>query len=197
MSLSVPHPIWLTCGSNSYEISKAIIQAKMLSGRYRTDQFVRHFTDNDGSCVTCESNAPGDIVHLLLLCPAFKDTRTRMLQNLESNCEISDIAKTLIKNSFQTTTTSIQLLLDPSVLPNTIRLKQSKEPLILQHLFKFSRSWCYSIHKTRLKLLGRWQNWQTPCCINFLYIVVTHCSNSHVPFLILIFHYLDVMRKNI
>ena len=43
MSLLVPHPIWSTCGSNPYEISKAIIQAKMLSGRYRSDRLLRHF----------------------------------------------------------------------------------------------------------------------------------------------------------
>ena len=158
MSLSAPHPLWSTCGSNSYEICKAIIQAKMLSGRYRTDQFVRHFSDNDGSCATCESNIPGDIIHLLLTCPAIQNTRDRLLKNLETNTEISDNAKTLIKIAFQTTHTATQLLLDPSVLPGAISLKQSKEPLILQHLFKFSRSWCYSVHKSRLKLLGRWQN---------------------------------------
>ena len=158
MSLSAPHPLWSTCGSNSYEICKAIIQAKMLSGRYRTDQFVRHFTDNDGSCATCESNVPGDIVHFLLTCPAFKNTRDRLLQNLETNSDISDKVKTLIKNALQTTHTASQLLLDPSVLPSAISLKQTKEPLILPHLLKFSRSWCFSVHKTRMKLLGRWQN---------------------------------------
>ena len=52
MSLQKTHPIWSTCGSNSYEVCKAIIQARMLSGRYRTDQFLRHFTENDGSCTS-------------------------------------------------------------------------------------------------------------------------------------------------
>ena len=33
MSLSVPHPIWLTAMSSSYEVIKAKVQAKMLSGR--------------------------------------------------------------------------------------------------------------------------------------------------------------------
>ena len=137
---------------------KAITQAKMLSGRYRTDKFVCHFTNYDGSCIICESNAPGDIIHLLLTCPALKDTRDRLLKNLESNSDISDDVKTLIKISLQSTHTAVQLLLDPSVLPSAISLKQTKKPLIFQHLFKFSRSWCYSVHKARLKLLGRWQN---------------------------------------
>ena len=34
MSLTKPHPIWSTTGSNPYEISKAIQQARFLSGRY-------------------------------------------------------------------------------------------------------------------------------------------------------------------
>ena len=38
MSLTQTHPMFTSCGSNSYEVSKAIIQAKMLSGRYRTDK---------------------------------------------------------------------------------------------------------------------------------------------------------------
>ena len=36
MSLARPHPIWWTAGSNPYEVSKAVIQCRMLSGRYRT-----------------------------------------------------------------------------------------------------------------------------------------------------------------
>ena len=42
MSLTRPHPIWSTCGSNPYEINKAVVQARMLSGRYVTDQLARH-----------------------------------------------------------------------------------------------------------------------------------------------------------
>ena len=65
MSLQITHPLWTSCGSNSYEICKAIIQAKMLSGRYRTDQLLRHFSDNDGLCALCHQNIPGSIEHLV------------------------------------------------------------------------------------------------------------------------------------
>ena len=33
MSLLRPHPIWTTCGSNPFEVNKAITQARMLLGR--------------------------------------------------------------------------------------------------------------------------------------------------------------------
>ena len=66
MSLNCPHPIYQTCGSNSYEICKAIVQAKMVSGRYRTDRLVRHFyPDSDGNCSICPENVPGTIEHIL------------------------------------------------------------------------------------------------------------------------------------
>ena len=157
MSLSSPHPLWLTCGSNSYEICKAVVQAKMLSGRYRTDQLVRHFSDKDGSCTLCSNaSASGNIEHLLVHCPALTHTRSHLLNNLEVNANISDTTKLLIKSHFGNEETIVQLILDPSVLPQIIMAKQTKGPNIIDEIFKFSRSWCYSIHKTRLKLQGRW-----------------------------------------
>ena len=43
MSLAKPHPIWWTAGSNPYEVAKALIQCRMLSGRYRTCQLTSHW----------------------------------------------------------------------------------------------------------------------------------------------------------
>ena len=131
MSLLTPHPLWSTCGSNSYEVCKAIIQAKMLSGRYRTDQLLRHFTDNDGSCVICSDQVPGNIQHLLLICPALTDTRNRLWNNFDSNSDMSDLAKSFVKNSFKSIENATQLLLDPSVLSGVISIKQKQDPFIL------------------------------------------------------------------
>ena len=35
MSLSHPHPIWTSAGSSPFEVKKATVQARMLSGKYR------------------------------------------------------------------------------------------------------------------------------------------------------------------
>ena len=43
-SLSKPHPLLWTAGPNPYEVSKAIIQCKMLSGRYRTELLASHWS---------------------------------------------------------------------------------------------------------------------------------------------------------
>ena len=44
MSLTNPHPIWLHAGS-PYEVKKAVIAARMLSGRYRTDRMARFWSN--------------------------------------------------------------------------------------------------------------------------------------------------------
>ena len=157
MSLQVTHPIWSTCGSNSYEVCKAIVQARMLSGRYRTDHLIRHFSNNDGSCTLCKcSSCPGSIEHLLLKCSALNGTRTKLLEDLSKMEFVNERTKSFIKTCFQREETALQLLLDSSVLSQVISIVQLEGPQILNELFYFSRSWCYTIHKTRQKLQGRW-----------------------------------------
>ena len=49
-----------------------------------------------------------------------------------------------------------QFLLDCSVLPDIILLQQKLGFQILEDLFYLTRSWCYAIHRERLKILNRW-----------------------------------------
>ena len=72
MSLLKPHPLWTTCGANPFEVNKAIVQARMLSGRYPTDKLVRHWSRNkSGVCLLpgCSGSALGSLEHILLQCP--------------------------------------------------------------------------------------------------------------------------------
>ena len=69
MSLKTPHPLWTSCGDNPLEISKAIIQAKFLSGRYRTDSLLSHFEESvNPQCALCKKEVTGSLEHLLVLC---------------------------------------------------------------------------------------------------------------------------------
>ena len=73
MSLSSPHPIWLSAGS-PYEVGKAVVAARMLSGRYPTDLLSKHWTyDNpEGFCrLPGCLNLVGNLGHYTpsLLCP--------------------------------------------------------------------------------------------------------------------------------
>ena len=69
MSLSWPHKIWTTCGLNPFEINKAVVQARMLSGRYITDNLSRHWNQNKlGLCIIpgCTGDDVGSLEHYLL-----------------------------------------------------------------------------------------------------------------------------------
>ena len=128
-------------------------------GRYWTDRLLRHFSNTDGTCSICNEKSPGDIKHLLLLCPALLETRSRLLKALNDETKISESVKTIIKNAFANDKETTQMLLDGSVLPSTIKTKQVEGPNVLNELFRFTRSWCYTMHKERLKLLGRWKKY--------------------------------------
>ena len=76
-SLLYPHPILWTAGANPYEVSKALIQCKMLSGRYRSEVVARHWSNNpNGFCFapTC-AQVPESLEHILLYCPSYQSSR--------------------------------------------------------------------------------------------------------------------------
>ena len=45
-SLQHPHPILWTAYPNPYEVAKAVVQCRMLSGRYRTELLAKHWSSN-------------------------------------------------------------------------------------------------------------------------------------------------------
>ena len=160
MSLSRPHPIWTTCGNNSFKISKAVIQARFLSGRYRCERLTSNFTSTKTSqlCSICTEGSIGSIEHILLFCPALENVRSQQLINLQEKSNISARTKQLI-NSYLTLPLKfqVQLLLDPSVLPEVTVEVQSGNNHIIEELFLFTRTWCYSMHMHRLQILGKWK----------------------------------------
>ena len=75
-SLSNPHPILISPGSNPYEVNKPLVQLRMLSGRYRDDMLMRHWTpdNHQGTCGLCLSTE-GDLEHYFNLpCTASAET---------------------------------------------------------------------------------------------------------------------------
>ena len=157
MSLLQPHPLYTSCGENSFEVSKCIVQSRMLSGRYTTDKLLSHFDRNeDQRCKLCLSET-GDIEHLLVHCSALSGVRNNQLQSLLNRTNFSEFSAALILNYWEKSTPSfVQLLLDCSVLPEVITANQNGQSL-MQEIFKFGRTWCYNVHSTRMKLLGKWK----------------------------------------
>ena len=83
MSRSRPHQILTSCGSNTFEVHKAMTTLKMLSGRYLTDMMQRHWTQNKAGfcrlpgCIPLQ--LPGTLEHILLFCPFLHEKRQGLL----------------------------------------------------------------------------------------------------------------------
>ena len=157
MSLLTPHPILKTV-SHSYDVNKMVIQLRMLSGRYRVGSLLRHFSpSHSGLCELCGLEIE-DLSHLLIpRCPSLQERRVLLLEYSRTVLSGSTVCSTILENilTAEDEELFVQFLLDCSVLPPVISAAQlDKEVLPL--LFKITRTWCYSLHRTRLKLLGRW-----------------------------------------
>ena len=165
MSLSTSHPLWLSARSSPYEVSKARVQAQMLSGRYRTELLSSHWSSNaDGWCLTPECKGlmtTEDIEHILVACRSLDVTR-ETLQLFTSRFALSNpvLNPILIKYLDPSNPLYCQFLLDCSCIPDVILISQLYGNTLLNKLFYVTRTWCYSLHRARARLLGRWHcNW--------------------------------------
>ena len=156
MSITHPHPILTTAGT-AYEVNKMITQLRMLSGRYRVGSLLRHFSPtHSGMCELCESETE-DLPHLLVpRCPKLQNRREALLEFSFSVLSKSEEAINIFNKLMASNEhTQVQFLLDCSVFSEVIHASQ-KDSEILSILFKVTRTWCYSMHRARLKLLNRW-----------------------------------------
>ena len=156
MSVLRPHPI-LTTSGHAYDINKMIVQLRMLSGRYRVGSLVRHFSaEHSGLCELCGLEAE-DIVHLVIpRCPKLQDRRALLIEYVEGVLSESLVCLNIFKSILESSEEQqVQFFLDCSVIPEVIKAAQTNNS-ILTLLFRATRTWCYSLHRTRLKMLGRW-----------------------------------------
>ena len=154
MSLVKPHPIWWTAGANPYEVAKAVIQCRMLSGRYRTRQLTSKWSEGQSSyCPAPQcSNVTESLEHLLLHCPAYDRIRSTVIMKWGSveNYAIKHFINFVLT---QSQPILMQFLLDASALPHTQKLINEYGSKILTIIFSLTRTWCYSVHRERLKLI--------------------------------------------
>ena len=161
MSLATPHPIWTSAGSSPAKVTMATIQAQMLSGRYRTEALCSHWKPlSNGSCLlspSCSSSTE-DLDHILYKCCALEDTRIKLKDYTVKYCRnvpsLSPIITHFLSSSCQD---FCQFLLDCSTIPDVIAATRLHgHEYVHHHLFNITRTWVYSLHKARLKILGRW-----------------------------------------
>ena len=161
MSLAKPHPMWSTAGSSPAKIAMATIQCRMVSGRYRTQLLCSHWSNNKaGFCQSspaCSSTVE-DIKHILTTCHGLHETRLKLINFTQKYCtKVSPAIRNIIENHCTIESpTFCQFLLDCSVLPQVITATQQYGSNVLSHVFHITRTWVYTLHKQRMKLLGRW-----------------------------------------
>ena len=162
MSLSKPHPIWSTPGSSPAKIAMATTQAQMLSGRYRTEKLCSNWSRHStGMCLLSEScsSTAEDISHILVFCGALQPTREKLMRFSLDYCKSLPQVKKLVHQFCHPTNPQFaQFLLDCSVLPQVINEIQEHGDEVLHHMFHITRTWCYTLHKERMKMLGRWNH---------------------------------------
>ena len=160
MSLCKPHPIWTSCGSSLFECNKAVIAARMLSGRYLTDRQQRHWTSNsEGVCLLpeCSSSKPeGSLTHLLLFCPSLSHTRDKLMKLIERVSLENEVVSVTLHWVFTQPDTEvlIKFLLDCTSIPRVIHITQAYGNVVQDRLLYVGRTWCYAINRERMNLMG-------------------------------------------
>ena len=160
MSLSRPHQILTSCGSNTFEVHKAMTTLKMLSGRYLTDMMQRHWTQNKAGfcrlpgCIPLQ--LPGTLEHILLFCPSLHEKRQGLLSLTARVAKEHPALQSILHKSQASTDPGdlMQLLLDCTVIPCVIGATQTFGSYIVNRLLYLGRTWCYNIHRERVTQLG-------------------------------------------
>jgi hypothetical protein len=160
MSLSSPHPLWTTTSSSPTKVAMATVQARLLSGRYRTEALCSNWSNTDGFCKLSPScNEEETVTHILQTCTALSKTRENLMTFTRSYCDGHPLVASLTRQFCKTECRLfVQFLLDCSVLPEVICAVQNHGSIIHEHLYNITRIWCYALHRDRLKTLGRWNN---------------------------------------
>ena len=139
-----------------------LCQARMLSGRFRTCWLSRHWSGkSDGFCSlpNCQENpTPGTLLHILTECVDLSPSRQRVFsmwhEFLRDKPHLFPIIKKYTVESIPDQL--LQLILDCTVLPEVIALRQLLGSEVHDALLYLTRTLCFSKHKSRNKLLGKW-----------------------------------------
>ena len=185
MSLSTTHPLFTTCGTSPYEVSKAVTQARFLSGRARVESLTRHWDVNnkEGICPLCKMVQPtlGTIEHLLLSggCPALVEARLSMLSFIQAYLVPRPHLLPLFQSCWGINDTlTMQFILDCSVIPLIIKKTQESPEPILNELFYVTRTYVFKIFVTRRRLLET--NWiygeRQPTVLKNMLCYTSFCS---------------------
>ena len=159
-NLRKPSLHWLYSTNKSYECAKTTVVARMLSGRYRTENLCRHWgsSNHEGFCLatTC-TDVVEDLVHILVECPALETVRNRMiamwLERSDSYPSLHQMLKMVVASPPDIIT---QFVLTPWCFDGVSMLAEIYGQAILDHIIYLTRTYAYHIHRERLMQRGQW-----------------------------------------
>ena len=132
-----------------------------MSGRARVESLTKHWdmSNRAGICSLCRMTKPvsGTIEHLLLIggCPALVEARLSMISLIQAYLVPRPHLLPIFKQLFgKDDSTTMQLLLDCSVLAPIIKLSQESEFPVMREMFYLTRSYVFKIFVTRRRLLA-------------------------------------------
>ena len=153
--LGRPHLIWEFSQHHPFEVSKAIIVARLMSGRYRTDKLRRHWTQNrEGFCLapTCR-NVVGDIPHMFVSCPAIRSIRHRILSFWnQKSAPCPPLLSFLSKVEGFPPEVFAQFIVNPTLFPEVAGLCQIYGLGLLGHIFYLTRTYAFHINRFNCQL---------------------------------------------
>ena len=164
MSLARTHPIWTSAGSSPFEVEKAKVQARMLSGRYRTCWLRRHWSgDASGFCqIPGCSETPGTLLHIATgQCPSLAHARRKAAGSWHDFLVDNPLLFPLIDCiTLGDPEEFLSFLVDPTTTPSVISFAQQHKDIdVIGKLCYMTRTWLFTMHKERLVLLDLWNNY--------------------------------------
>ena len=146
-----PHPMFTTCHS-PHQARIATIQAKMISGTYRTCYQSQHWQHTTGACLLPNCGVyPGDLLHLFKSCSFLSDTIKEYLIKAKDSLSSFPYLHSLFSRKMAVSSSSaLQFLLDPSTDNDVINLPSIFKRTTIPLLFQASHILIWPVHRTRL-----------------------------------------------
>ena len=120
------HPIFSLAGDNCFEVHKATVVARMISGRYRTDYLARHWNSRDtGACKVCNRGETGDLLHLVTRCAQLRSIKNKMnTLATDKSSALLPLRQLLYRLMHQSNDGHLlHFLLEPSVVADMVALR--------------------------------------------------------------------------
>ena len=149
-----PHPLWLSCGDSESAIEAAIINAKILSGRYRDDYLISKWNSNTSGCCMSKNCSffPGDVTHYLSgNCSALSSQL-----NLTLTCSLNILShfpylvEPVISARRKSAEEWAAFLLNPITNPQLIKISQEFDPTAIWPVFRLTRAYIWTMHRERM-----------------------------------------------